>query len=357
MRKWILTIHLWIGLMAAAFLIVLGLSGAVIAFENDYDHWFNPGLWYVTPQPQRASQQSLLEMVQKLAAPARVAAIEMQDGRDDLAQAYDLSDDRTIFVNPYTSAILGIRDHDPWYFKIVNIIHQLHLRLVHVRIGATDIGKILVEIAGIEMLVLIPTGIILWWKKKQFSITRKASWKRINWDLHSFIGIYSCIFLLLATVTGFFISFEQPLYWATHSSPPKRLPQPRSTPVDGSPQPLDLDSVLLTSDAALPDATTVAVGLPLGPRSTYDIEKRVPQDTSRSVHSSVFIDQYSGKVVYVQDFNKISPGYRAVRINRSYHTGDFWGFPSRLVLSVSSLLLSIMAITGFIIWWKKLATG
>ncbi len=41
MRKWILKIHLWIGLVSAAFLIVMGLSGAIIAFENDYDHWFS----------------------------------------------------------------------------------------------------------------------------------------------------------------------------------------------------------------------------------------------------------------------------------------------------------------------------
>jgi uncharacterized iron-regulated membrane protein len=57
----------------------------------------------------------------------------------------------------------------------------------------------------------------------------------------------------------------------------------------------------------------------------------------------------------VEDFNQISAGYRAVRINRSIHTGDYWGLPSRIVLSLSSALLAVMAITGVIIWWKKLA--
>jgi uncharacterized iron-regulated membrane protein len=59
----------------------------------------------------------------------------------------------------------------------------------------------------------------------------------------------------------------------------------------------------------------------------------------------------------VEDFNKSSPGYRAVRINRSIHTGDYWSLPSRIVLSISSALLAVMAVTGVIIWWKKLAAS
>jgi uncharacterized iron-regulated membrane protein len=356
MRKWILWIHLWLGLTAALFLIVLGLSGAIIAFEGDYDHWFHPALWYVTPQTQRVSQQGLLDMVQQRFAPARVGAIEMQDKRDDLAQVYFLTGDLQVFVNPYSGAILGTRDQDPSLFKVVGTIHQLHIRLVHIRVGNTDVGKWLVEIAGLEMLVLIPTGLILWWRKKQWKINWKASWKRINWDLHSLIGIYAGTFLLLATVTGFFISFEQPLYWITHSGHLERTQQPKSIPPVSPSKGPDLDSLLQASNAALPDATTVAVLFPGRPNSPYVFQKRVPQDASASVHSAVYIDQYSGKVLRVEDFNKISAGYRAVRINRSFHTGDYWGLPGRIILSVSSFLLSITAVTGIIIWWKKLAS-
>jgi uncharacterized iron-regulated membrane protein len=357
LRKWVLKIHLWVGLASALFLIVLGLSGAVIAFENDYDHWFHPGLWYVTPQPQRVAQQALVDIVQQKFAPAKVTDILMQDSQEDLAQAYFLSNDLEVFVNPYNGAILGTRDHQPRLNAVIGTIHQLHIRLVRIRVGKTDVGKILVEIAGLEMLIMIPTGFWLWWKKKQLTIGWKSPWKRINWNLHSVVGIYTVLFFSLATITGFFISFEQPLYWITHSSPLKRVPDPRSTPTAGVQQPPDLDSVLHASNDALPDATTVAVSLPEGPKGVYFIQKRVPRDRSRSVHSAVYVDQYSGKSIKVEDFNTISAGYRAVRINRSIHTGDYWGLPSRIVLSLSSLLLSVMAITGIIIWWKKLATS
>jgi uncharacterized iron-regulated membrane protein len=44
-----------------------------------------------------------------------------------------------------------------------------------------------------------------------------------------------------------------------------------------------------------------------------------------------------------------------IRFKRSIHTGDIWGLPSHIVMSVSSLLLVVMAVTGIVIWWKKLA--
>jgi uncharacterized iron-regulated membrane protein len=122
-------------------------------------------------------------------------------------------------------------------------------------------------------------------------------------------------------------------------------------------QPPDLDVILRASDDALPNSRTVAVSVPRGPKNVYVVQKRVPQDQSRNAQSNVFIDQYSGKVLKMDDFNKISPGYRAVRINRSIHTGDYWGLPSHIILSVSSALLAVMAVTGIIIWWKKLTSS
>jgi uncharacterized iron-regulated membrane protein len=44
-RAILLRIHLYLGLAAAVFLLILGLTGSVMAFENDVDHWLHPGLF------------------------------------------------------------------------------------------------------------------------------------------------------------------------------------------------------------------------------------------------------------------------------------------------------------------------
>ena len=50
MRKAFLTVHLWAGLIAAVFLFLVGISGAIIAFENELDRFLNSGLYYVQPR-------------------------------------------------------------------------------------------------------------------------------------------------------------------------------------------------------------------------------------------------------------------------------------------------------------------
>ncbi len=38
-RKVVLQIHLYLGLLGAIFLVILGATGSVMAFEGDIDHW------------------------------------------------------------------------------------------------------------------------------------------------------------------------------------------------------------------------------------------------------------------------------------------------------------------------------
>jgi uncharacterized iron-regulated membrane protein len=94
---------------------------------------------------------------------------------------------------------------------------------------------------------------------------------------------------------------------------------------------------------------------PLRAPGAYTVLMRVPEETSEAVHSSVTIDQYSGKVLVVHNYETESKGYRWIRFNRSIHTGDIFGLASHIVVSLSSLALVAMVITGFVIWWKKLA--
>jgi uncharacterized iron-regulated membrane protein len=115
------------------------------------------------------------------------------------------------------------------------------------------------------------------------------------------------------------------------------------------------DRVLEIARRAIPDARVVTMILPQRSAGSFSVLMRVPQETSRAVHSTVTIDQYSGKVLNVRNYLDQPAGYRLIRFNRSIHTGDVFGFPSRILVSLSSLLLVAMVITGMVIWWKKLA--
>lgn len=45
-------------------------------------------------------------------------------------------------------------------------------------------------------------------------------------------------------------------------------------------------------------------------------------------------------------------GTRYVNLNRSIHTGDLWGTPTRVLWFLAALILVCQTISGFLIWYK-----
>jgi len=359
LRALILKIHLYLGLVAAIFLVILGLTGSIMAFEGDIDHWLHPDLWYVTPGARPLPENDLISLVQNQFPRTRVAMVQFFRAAN-LVQLMQLTDGTTVYVNPYDGAVLGSSTGLSNSDVALGYIHQLHLRLVPAprltpRLAAA--GKTVVSFAGLMLCVMVPTGVILWWRRKSASINWKASWFKIFFDAHQAVGIYATFFLLIASLTGIMIGFDfgdRTYYGITRSSPPAR-PQPFPSVLVPGAAPIMADQVIEIARGAIPNATVAVLVRPLRPNGSYTVMMRVPEETSEAVHSTVTIDQYSGKVLSVRNFLTDSAGYRLIRFNRSIHTGDVFGLPTHILVSLSSLLLVVMVITGLVIWWKKLA--
>jgi uncharacterized iron-regulated membrane protein len=359
MRKLILKLHLYLGLASAVLLIVLGLTGSVIAFEGDIEHWLHSDLWYVKAGTAAMPEADLIKAAEQRFAPARVRSVQFFRQRN-LVQLMQMSDGALVYVNPYDGSMLGRTRGASNSQRVLGSIHQVHLRLTPDPRSTPIVaaaGKVVVSWAGLALCLLVPTGLVLWWRKRRASVRLKGSWFRICFDAHQATGIYAGLFLFLAAFTGILIGFdfgEQAIFAVTHSSRPGPRLKMSSTPGDGAAA-IGVDGAMEIARRSIPEATVAGILLPLEATAVYTVLMRVPEETSESVHSSVALDRYSGKVLEVRNFMTDSLGYRAIRFNRSVHTGDIWGMPSRIVASLSSLLLVVMAVTGLVIWWKKLA--
>jgi uncharacterized iron-regulated membrane protein len=358
-RKVILTIHLYLGLFGAIFLVILGVTGSIMAFEADIGRWLHPRLWYVTPTTERIPENDLISIVQDRFRNSTVVTVQFFRQRN-LVQLMQLADGTSVYINPYNGDILGETVGSFPSDRILGYIHQIHLRLVPIPQSAPDLaaaGKKVVSSAGMLLWLSVATGLILWWRAKRTQINWTASWFKIAFDGHQVMGVYAALFLLIASFTGIMIGFdfgEQTFYRLTHSERPARPKAWTSTVLPGA-APILEDQALDIARQAMPNATVALLVRPLRPFNSYTILMRVPEETSEAVHSTVVIDQFSGKVLYMKNFLTDSAGYRLIRFNRSIHTGDIFGWPSHVLVSLSSLLLVVMVITGLIIWWKKLA--
>ena len=359
-RRVILKLHLYLGLISGIFLIILGLTGSVMAFEGQLDHWLHPGRWYVTVSAQMLPESQLVRIAEQRFAPDWVTQIQiapepnvaqliyLAPPRGDNAAAPSQNIEATI--NPYDGSILSVHSSPTATQASLAFIHQFHLRLV-----SGERGKLVISFVGLILVFEVPLGLLLWWRTKRASVEWKSSGFRVSFDLHHLIGVYFAAFLFLAAGTGVMIGFDfaQSLFYRFTHSAPNPVRTAGSTIIPGA-APVNVDRAMESAQEQMPQAVSSIIYIPNNPRAAYRVIVRLPSDPWSAVRGIAFIDQYTGKVVAFTDLYA-SPGYRAGRFNRALHTGDIFGLPSRIIVSLSSLALVVMVITGLVIWWKKLA--
>jgi sulfite reductase (NADPH) flavoprotein alpha-component len=163
--------HWIIGITAGVVLALVGLTGAVLAFEKQIVAALNDGVYLEMPR-ERA-----LKADPKRAA--MMAVIEAQTGR-------------TFFRN----------------------VRKLHRWLMWGESGNRDLGRQIVGACTALLIVMSFSGLYLRWPRNGHSWKRwlvpNLSFKgrAFLWDLHSTLGTWALLFYLLMALTGLTWSYE-----------------------------------------------------------------------------------------------------------------------------------------------------
>ena len=344
MRRSLLVLHQWVGLAAGLFLIVISVSGSALVFENEIDRALNPSTSFVTPGGQPLAVETLIARVQGAYPRDQVSGVRIADKPD---QAYELSvrNRGSVMIDPYTGNLLGLRNREASFARWVH--------LVHTRFVAGKFGEAMVGWFSVAMLGLSITGLALWWPRKILKVGPAASWKRTNFDLHNVLGFYSSLVMLFITLSGVLIAFENvtdPLVRRLNPAA-EEVPAPQSTPIAGGKR-IPVDEAIAIGERALPGAFASNVGIPNGPKAVFRILKKFPEDRTPAGRSRVYVDQFSGQVLLVENTRTAPLGTRILNLKRSAHTGDIFGAPTQALYFIVSLGIALQAMTGALIWWN-----
>lgn len=351
MRKLIFNLHLYLALLASAFVIILGVTGSIMAFEPEIDHLLHRKLAYVTPGKQTLSLAEIGAVVARRFPGEPIDAYILSTS-PDLSYQVAMETSGSVYVNQYTGEILGVR---PDQMEFLDYVHQLHLRLLWRGRGDEGPGKKIMSWVGVVMLFLLLSGFYLWWRRKRFRIKRGSSGRLFWFDLHNMIGIFCLLFLLLLTVTGVMIGFERtvnPWLYKITGSQPSQMPRKFPPPPPGA-KPITVDQAMEIARSTLPGATPFLITVP-EPNTAYQIRLRYPEDRTPGGRSRIILDQYTGQVLFMESSRTAPAGTRITIANRALHTGDILGIPSKTLLSLVSLLLVVQAISGTVMWWKRI---
>ena len=356
LHRFIIVLHQYIGLAVGLLLIVVGLTGSLLVFGSDLDHFLlHRQIGPIIPQGERVSVEVVLDQVRaeyKNQIDFKLDSVDMPRQPDEVYNVWLRSKEErwtVVSVHPYTAAILGTRQ---WEQTLIGFLYRLHYELL-----AGEVGLKIVGIVALLLFMLSITGILLWsgWRKliSGFKIKWKAHRWRVSFDLHKVVGITVAVFLSMIAFTGFcwnFYEFAEPAIYAATLTP--KPAKPVSQLIAGQ-SPLKPTEILQKANIALPGAIDISLTLPDQPDGVYRVRKKLPQETEARGRSFVYLDQYSGKVVQLQNGLQPSLGDRVLNSFTLMHYGTFGGLPTRILYVFVGFAPLILFITGFVIWWYR----
>jgi uncharacterized iron-regulated membrane protein len=343
MKKLLLNLHLYVGLVAAFFLLSLSISGAVIAFEGELNRAFHPELTKVEPLGAPLNWDTFRTQVEQQSPGWKLIRFYFPD-QPDRSTYVRLRNVKTkkirhVYVNQYTGTILGsTEDGSNWILKV----HDLHVNFL-----SGKVGNQIVTWSTLGLLILSLTGIFLWWPRKVFHFQLSSSAPRLNRDLHYSVGFWSFLAMSVFAITGLGLHYQtgKLLNLLNTSNTVKSLPG-HGTSIEG---------MLLTARETLPGAAIPRLLLPEKTGDPVFIYQRFPEDKTPAGRSFTMLDPKSGAVLSVGS-SRTAPFLQTalVQWTREIHTGTLFGLPTQILAALFALLLSVLTITGPLIWLNKL---
>ena len=342
MKKWLLTIHLYVGLVAAFFLICISVSGAIIAFEPELNRAFHPDLTNVAATGQPLNWDVFRADVEAQSPGWKLIRFYFPDQPDQSvyvrlrnATTHKI---RHVYADQYTGKVLGsTEDGSNWIIKV----HDLHVNFL-----SGKVGNQIVTWSTVGLLLLSITGIIVWWPRFTFRFHLKSPGPRLNRDLHMSVGFWSSLAMFAFALTGLGLHYQTGKLLDLLNKPTAAASMPgHGTSIEG---------MMQTAREALPGAEIPRVLLPEKKGDPVFLYMRFPEDKTPAGRSFTTIDPKTGAVLSVGS-SRTAPLLQTalVQWTREIHTGTILGTPTKIVAVCFALTLALLSVTGPLIWWIK----
>lgn len=384
--------HFYAGLYVAPFLIMLAVTGLIMLWSSVLVGRDGEKIFAVTP-----SGQTVPVSVQADAASATIPGgtlvqyiVPRTDDQPALFRVNAGEGSTMVAVDPYSGVALGSWDRRDALYDLANVIHGTLL------IGT--LGDRLIEVAAGFGVVLIVTGVFLWWPRDGRGLARslvpnlsgrgRQLWK----SLHQTIGVWAAIVLLVFLVSGLswagiwgermtqaWSTFPAekwdnvPLSDATHASMNhggvkavawalEQTPMPASGSHEGHAgiadgQPVDLDSVVALARSIGFDGR-FQLSFPSGDSGVWTLARDTMSNDSADPTSdrTVHIDRYTGNILADVGFSDYGAAGKAMAVGIAFHEGDMgvWNIALNTAFCLSVIFLSV---SGVVMWWKRRPSG
>lgn len=399
LRPALVRLHRWLGLASAGFLIVAGLTGSLMAWNDEIEAAICPDLFVVEPPFANAPMLDPLVLRERLlalhpglavpalplrAVPGRSTPFAVEARTDARASAGIEVPNDQVFMNPYTGEVLGERkwgDISQGMKNLMPFVYRLHHQLALGVIGNYVFGVVALlwtldcfvgayltlptctrKEAAKTQLMSARSWAARWWPAWK---VRWASGRyKVKFDLHRASGLWTWLALLVMAWSSVAFNLSE-VYGQVMETVFARQPddadlptraQPLPAPTIGYAQARDIGRHLMARQARSMGFEVIEEeGLTLDPtRGVYRYDVRSSRDIrSHGGATSVLLDADTGALKGVW----LPTGAAGADTIRTWlttlHRAALWGAPMKFFICFMGLLVVTLAITGVVIWQRK----
>lgn len=390
MRAAMLLVHRYVGLLLALFLVIAGITGSLLAWNEELEAVISPQLFRVTAPPGATRMAPLLLHARVQARyPGALAArlpLEFSDGRSvlfalrPLAKGQKLANDQ-VFVDPYTGQTLGQRrwgDITQGMKNLMPFIYRLHYSL-----ALDGIGTLLFGIVALLWTLDCFAGAWLtlpnrrtngeparrwparWWQAWKF---RRGSAYKISFNLHRAGGLWTWAMLFVLAWSS--VAFNLPQVYDpamkavfAHQRGLESIPKlasPKLAPGLSWEQALPAARRLMAQQAQAGGFIVVAEkALLYDPqRAIYRYDVRSSHDIrQKGGHTRLVMNADTGALLGLWLPTGAAAGDTLSTWMATLHMAAMWGWPLQLLVCLMGLAVTALSVTGVHVWLRKRRAG
>ena len=390
MRAAMLLVHRYVGLLLALFLVIAGITGSLLAWNEELEAAISPQLFRVTAPPTAVRIDPLLLHAQVQARyPDALAArlpLEFSDGRSvlfalrPLSKSQKLANDQ-VFVDPYTGQTLGQRrwgNISQGMKNLMPFIYRLHYSL-----ALDGIGTVLFGIVALLWTLDCFAGAWLtlpnkppsgeparrwparWWQAWKF---RSGSAYKISFNLHRAGGLWTWTMLFVLAWSS--VAFNLPQVYDpamkaifAHQRGLETIPKlarPKLTPALSWEQALPAARRLMAQQAQVGGFIVVAEkSLLYDPqRAIYRYDVRSSHDIRhKGGHTRLVMNADTGALLGLWLPTGAAAGDTLSTWMATLHMAAMWGWPLQLLVCLMGLAVTALSVTGMHVWLRKRRAG
>ena len=364
-RKTFLIWHRWFGLLAGFWLLLMAITGAIIVFYDELDRALNPDLLLVKT-PASAINVASVQAAVEAAHPDRFLWLidypntHQESGLAQMRPRPNTQSEGTlsVYFDSASNALLGERRVDEQGFNrrhILHLIYELHIDLM--------LGQTMMWLLGLVALLWLLDHIAAFalsfpnpakWRRSFVLRWRAGDYKRL-FDIHRASGLWLYPVTLVLAFSGLYFNWYSPMTSAINWFSPLQsravfelpaLDQPNFAPA------LNYTSAEKALRVEIGNAPIDKV-MYFAHKGVYEFRLFDPRDIDPYGRRYVVVNATHGGVQSDWHITEGNFGNQLIAWQYPLHSGKAFGWPGRLLIFGSGLMIVLLAVSGLLIWLRK----